>query len=610
MKKDIYMIQKISVALLVIMMITIYGQNIHDETLRQAKESYVAKDYQKTADIIKAYLKKNGKAPETEKIVPLLLESLIRINDVKYFKKVSSYYQKKFPSSKFIPRLHYLSGVIDAQEKNYKRAFKSFSKACQMGVSPKLETAIRKNINKIYTEKRIQKTMGWFFLSRLHDVVAETIAYHELKFYYLKRAKNNKDKIELCQDYRRKYLDSPYNEKIIVYMRSLSGKKVVEEKTKLTIGVMAPFTGPQQELGKQVLKSVTIAVEEYNATHAEKITLIYADTKGNMVETATKVHELIERHNVTAIVGPVLSKCATVAATALLDHPEIIMITPTATDNGIAQLGKNIFQLNVTLSSLAKKIARYAFQDLKINKFAILSPTTEYGDVCSAAFKAEIQKLGGEILVEEHFNEEAADFRIQFQNIRNRMAEIKYDEDSEPLDSLTAKDLRGLNKERQSYIEDSIIDIGGLFLPVEPANASKLCSQAFFHRLRTQFLGTNGWHSNETILQGKRYVNGAVFSTNFEAEKHNPRWQAFSSTFTKKYSSAPDPVVSALAYDAAKVLIAAIAKGSDSKETIEHLLNTQKFLGVSGVISFDNSDGVNMEAAIMKISNRKFIKLQ
>jgi len=42
----------------------------------------------------------------------------------------------------------------------------------------------------------------------------------------------------------------------------------------------------------------------------------------------------------------------------------------------------------------------------------------------------------------------------------------------------------------------------------------------------------------------------------------------------------------------------------------EQLRSVNNYHGVSGMISFDNEDGVNSEAAILKISNKKFIRIQ
>jgi ABC-type branched-subunit amino acid transport system substrate-binding protein len=46
---------------------------------------------------------------------------------------------------------------------------------------------------------------------------------------------------------------------------------------------------------------------------------------------------MIHSHKVPAIIGPVLSANAAVAAAMLIDR-DIVMVTPTATDDGIARL--------------------------------------------------------------------------------------------------------------------------------------------------------------------------------------------------------------------------------------------------------------------------------
>ena len=86
------------------------------------------------------------------------------------------------------------------------------------------------------------------------------------------------------------------------------------------------------------------------------------------------------------------------------------MITPTATDDGIAALGPNIFQMNIPLGVLGSKIAKYAMDNLNIHDFAIISPSSEYGATLSKVFRDEVEKKGGEIVNEQVFDEGTHDF--------------------------------------------------------------------------------------------------------------------------------------------------------------------------------------------------------
>ncbi|MCP4626051.1 MAG: ABC transporter substrate-binding protein, partial [bacterium] len=433
--------------------------------------------------------------------------------------------------------------------------------------------------------------------------VAEIVAYYEVKKLYttgqVAKAKKR------AEDFRKRYPRSPYHSRV---KRILKGSKS-QQKKNIQIGLLAPVSGDNADIGKFVVQGVQLAIDYYNKTHTPPIELVIMDTRGNMVETARKARELVRAHRVPIIIGPVLSANATVAASAYMGDPDVVMITPTATDDGIARLGKNVFQMNVTLGILGKRIARYAVENLYIKEFAIISPISEYGRILAANFKEEVLRCGGSVLVEEHFDEGMNDFRLQFENLRSKLAERKWEQmalEGRPEYGEEVRDRRA----KATYLADSTIEIGGLFIPAESEDVTKIASQVYFHRIRSQLLGSNGWHSNATILSGKRYVENAVFSTNFETDMKNEKWKSFSKLFWDRFKENPDRVAAPLGYDAANLILQVLQDSDDPEFIADKLRSVTSYHGVSGLISFDNADGVNSEAAVLKISNKKFIRLQ
>ena len=112
------------------------------------------------------------------------------------------------------------------------------------------------------------------------------------------------------------------------------------------------------------------------------------------------------------------------------------------------------------------------------------------------------------------------------------------------------------------------------------------------------------------MTKGKKYVNNAIFSTNFEINEQNEKWTSFLSSFKNKYEEKPDRIAAPLSYDAANLILEAMQQEENDAQSItENLFKIQNYQGASGLISFD-IDGENSEAAIMKISNKKFIRVQ
>ena len=599
---------KVSSTLLVIVVcvFSISAKQKAEKVFTQAKEYYRAGSYDSTVSVLRRYLTKHGKEKSTEYIVPLLMEALVRTNDYNSFNRLMGIYKRKFPKSDYIPRLYYLEGVVKAKEQEYRKAIFSFSTALDKGISGELEKLVVMNVERIcesgITLGELNRVAG---RSEINLKVGEIVYFYQIKMLY-EEGHASKAK-RLAEKYRKRYPHSAFQ----YDARKLKSKSRVLKRSTIQVGLLAPLTGENADIGKFVVQGVRLAVDTYNKSNTPKIDLVILDTRGNMVESAKKTLEMVKVHKTDVILGPVLSCNATVAASVLMSHPDVIMLTPTATDDGIGQLGYNVFQMNVTLGILGRKLARFSIENLNIKEFAIISPISEYGRVLTDNFKDEAAKRGGEVLAIEYFDEGTNDFRIQFESMRKKLAERKWEQYALEGRNEFSKEAKGARAQRakNAYLADSTIDIGGIFIPAESEDVIKITSQVYFHRLRTQLLGSNGWHTNATILGGKRYVDNAIISTNFEPDAKNQKWVAFSKLYWDRFKENPDQVAAPLGYDAANLILNAITNGGVGSIDNE-LRSINNYHGVSGMISFDNEEGVNSEAAILKISNKKFIRIQ
>jgi ABC-type branched-subunit amino acid transport system substrate-binding protein len=291
----------------------------------------------------------------------------------------------------------------------------------------------------------------------------------------------------------------------------------------------------------------------------------------------------------------------------LIDKPAV-MISPTATDEGIADMGDNIFQMNVTTGVLGRKIARYAVDNLSIKDFVILAPQTAYGRILAESFKEELRRKNCELVDEQYFEEGANDFREQFQAIRNKLLTRHLERTS----ILRGSDFRGTISYRDSitYI-DSTLAVGGMFIPAEAEDIVMLAPQVMFHRIRTQILGSSGWHQPNVLKDGKRYVVNTVFSTSFELDQSGKEWLDFAKAYISRYNTEPDRVA-ALGYDAAALIMKAIREtGSDDPARVrDFLAKTTEYHGLSGVVSFEEGQRANNESAVYKITEGGFVRVQ
>lgn len=584
------------------------AQQDADEVLARARAFYEATNYDSTIAVVQAYLKKHGKERETERVVPLMMEALARKNDYRYFERLFSIYEQKFPRSDFLPRLRYLNGImLTRQQERPVDAVMSFSRALADGVRPPLDSLALLNVKLICSETLTDEELGRLLSgAALYPAVAEIAAYYEFsKLYDAGKIEYARQKAEA---FRKTYPGSAYD----LFAKDIIGKSRTVQKKQVAVGLLAPVSGPDADVGRQVVQAVQLAVDQHNEKSGTQVRLIIGDTEGRMLRTAQLTRDMLAVHRVPVIIGPVLSPDAIVCASMLMDK-NVVMVTPTATDDGIARLGPNIFQVNVTPGMLGRRIAAYAMENLNIRDFAIIAPRSDYGRILAGSFKKEVVERGGLVVDEEYYEEGTKDFRQQYESLRKALLKRRQEKRAieKGMDYAHAPTAGSLRADSILYA-DSVMAVGGLFLPAEAEDVVMLAPQAHFHRIRTQLLGSTGWHSPTTLLDGKSYVNNAILSTSFETDTKDELWTGFSAAYRKRFDMEPDRVAAPLAFDAARLVLQAIDKcgGDDPKEIAALLRAVSGYRGASGVISFLGADGANTEAAIVKIKDREFIRIQ
>ena len=585
----------IIVALVLILPDSSYGSAIFDKAVNY----YQAEKYDSTIILIRNYLRKHGKDPESERLVPLITEALVRRGDYGSAHRLITMFKQKFTTSSFIPRLNYVEGVAYAREEKFLNALTSFSAAFEGGISQVLDSLTLQNTEKICNqmtpdEFAIASTRG------IHPRIMEVVLYHQIvklvSVGQFVKAQN------FAEDFRKTYPRSKYE----MSLRNLVSSAKEKQKGTLQIGILAPVSGEEAEIGKKIVQGAQLAIEQMGTQSGLTIKTIALDTKGSMVETAKRTRELMNEHMVPVIIGPVLSHTATVSAAALMGK-QTVMVSPTATDDGIAALGKNIFQMNVTLGVLGRKIARYAIENLNIRDFAILAPSTPYGMIMAESFKEELRKKDVELVAEEYFEEGANDFKQQYLNIRSKLLFRHL----EKLSMDRGQDFKGRVSRADSIkYADSTLSVGGLFIPADGEDVVMLAPQAYFHRVRTQLLGSNGWHNQRVVQDGKRYVANAIISSSFELDQSQKAWLNFKQAYKTRFNAEPDRIA-ALGYDAASIVLKSVQDAGDSPERIaDALAKLQRFSGLSGMISFESDDRANNEVTILKVTENGFLRVQ
>jgi branched-chain amino acid transport system substrate-binding protein len=347
----------------------------------------------------------------------------------------------------------------------------------------------------------------------------------------------------------------------------LSGAQVIK------IGEVDPLTGGVSQFGIGCHQGYVLAFEQINREGGilgQKIELVTEDDQSKPGQSATAVRKLITQDKVVAILGDATSS-ATLESAPIAQADKIPMITPTATNPRITEVGDFIFRVCFLDEFQGRVLARFAREKLKAQKiFTLTDVKQDYSVDLLKFFKDEFTKLGGTIVGEQSYATGDSDFRAQLTPIR------------------TAK-------------PDAV------YVPGYYQEVALIVKQGRQIGLTMPFIGCDGWANQALLAIGGKAIDGCFFTNHFSPDDQAPIVKNFVAKYQEKYGALPD-TFSALGYDAARLLSDAIqrAGSANSQALRDALAKTSEFPGVTGQISFDANRNASKPGLIVTIKEGKF----
>ena len=382
------------------------------------------------------------------------------------------------------------------------------------------------------------------------------------------------------------------------------------------IGILAPLSGNYNEYGRSMVEGARLALKHMKPDSVN-VELIIKDTYGDPVR-ATNVASRLANEECLAIVGPLRSESA-VGSGVISNQYGVPLITPTASQKGIASLGSFVFQVSPAVERIGQTIAEYAVNELNIKEFAIISPDDLGGVTVSKSFAQAVYRLGGEVVYTGYYGTGATDFKMQIRPLREfllmkteeQLAAGEIDStDYIEIEQIPLEDSTGEAVDSVVFIdtEEWPVHLGGLFLPGYPDELKLLIPQIRYHIIRTQFLGADGWDSEELIREVRRYVGNAVFATDFHVGSDEASWIEFANAYSAEFGRQPDKVA-ALTFDAVSLILSGMKEGYNEPDKLRDFLSAIKsYHGVSCNITFKGNGRANDEVRIYTIDGDKIAK--
>jgi branched-chain amino acid transport system substrate-binding protein len=291
------------------------------------------------------------------------------------------------------------------------------------------------------------------------------------------------------------------------------------------MGLAAPFTGQYANYGTSHKAGADIAVEELNAAggvNGGEVSYETGDDLGDPQQAVLVAQDFIDNEEIVFVNGHMFSG-ATLAGGAKYEESGLPMVTPSATNPDISDLGDFIWRICMTDAVQGAGLAAYTLNDLAFTKVAILVDDSDYGRGLADAYEQAFKDAGGEVVGREQYTAGDTDFRAQLTTIRGASPEL-------------------------------------IFLSGYYPEGSKIAQQARELGIEAQMLGSDGYASDELIKLGGQAVEGMLVSTFFDYSKQDPAVQAFVEAYKAKNNNANPDWFAASSYDVIKLVAAAATR--------------------------------------------------
>lgn len=335
----------------------------------------------------------------------------------------------------------------------------------------------------------------------------------------------------------------------------------------IVIGHFASMTGPQATFGISTDNAIKLAIKEKNAkggVKGRKVELVTIDDAGKQSEAATAVTRLINDHKAVAILGEVASSLS-LAGGPIAQKAKVPMISPSSTNPDVTDVGDYIFRVCFLDDFQGWVDAKFAKENLKATKAAILYDQAQaYSSGLADYFEKAFKEMGGTIVTKQAYTGGNLEISSQLQSIKGSGAEV-------------------------------------VFLPGYYSDAGTIIRKAREAGITTPFLGGDGWDSEELPKIAGDAINGNYFSNHYAPEEDRPEVKNFVESYKKEYGSTPDGLA-ALGYDAALVLFDAMerAPSLSGKDLRDAIAATKNFTGVTGTFSIDENRNAEKSAVIIE----------
>ncbi|HPK31498.1 branched-chain amino acid ABC transporter substrate-binding protein [Ottowia sp.] len=358
---------------------------------------------------------------------------------------------------------------------------------------------------------------------------------------------------------------------IAAAVAACAGAALAQEQT-VTIGSVAPMSGPQAHYGKDNANGVKMAIEDLNKQNisigGKKITwaVDVEDDAADPKQGAAVAQKLCDA-KVNGVVGH-LNSGTTIPASKIYHECGIPMVTGAATNPDLTKPGyKEVFRIIANDSSLGAGLAFYAADALKLKKVAIIDDRTAYGQGVADIFEKTAKSKGMQVVERQFTTDKATDFMAILTAIKAKQPDAVF--------------------------------FGGM----DPQAGPMLRQMEQLGMTNVKFFGGDGICTVKLaeLSAGAKTLGNVVCAEGGTSIQKMPGGNAWKARYDKEYPN-QFQVYSPYTYDATMLLADAMkrANSTDPKVYLPKLIES-KYKGVTAVIEFEPNGELKNPAITLSV---------
>ncbi len=375
---------------------------------------------------------------------------------------------------------------------------------------------------------------------------------------------------------------------LIIFLSIFSSLKIANaNENKIKIGLLIPITGENKNLGKLIIKSTRMALEDINNDRIE----IYPKDTGSGPEQTLKSAIQLKDLGIKIVIGPLFYK----SLSYLNDVEGVTFLSLT---NKTEKLPNNVISSGVNATSQLKTIKR--FMELnEIQKTILLTPDLN--------FKSEIKKgiKESKIKISKHYiyDKEPTKLTAQIEKITNY--KIRKQNLADEIRRVKNSDLA--DKEKQLKKLEKKYTIGNV-------NFDSVIISDFNESLKsviTSLLYTDVSPKQKSIITFNQWFDQSILNEKniqpiYYPSINNKNLKDFKNKFFRKFNKDPSHL-SLLSYDLVG-LIYYLSFDNDFADLSKLFKKKSSFKGKIGIFDIQNNK-INHRLNFYKIDNGKIKKI-